>query len=159
MRLAAPGPAVHPEPERGLTFGAYADLSTGTDVSDRDVRHVGGMNAVDPPRRASFGLSVLVALGWFVIAIAAVLAGRSGVPAAPTRDCSLVFSCLTPFEEAELFLMFTGVPIVLGVLVVTAVITALLGRRVSSPVLIGGLSALCSLLVAAGIVAVWHGGR
>ena len=117
------------------------------------------MNAVDPPRRASFGLSVLVALGWFAVAIAAVLAGRSGVPAAPKQDCSLVFSCLTPVQEAELVLMFFGAPVVLGVLVVTAAITALLGRRMSSPVLIGALSALCSLVVVAGIVAVWHGGR
>jgi hypothetical protein len=117
------------------------------------------MNAVDPPRRASFGLSVLVALGWFVAAFAALIVGRSAVPATPAQNCSLVFSCLTPIEEAEFYAMFYGLPILVGLIVVTTVVTALLGRRVPSPLLIGSLSALCSLVVVAGILAAGRGGQ
>ncbi len=101
-------------------------------MSDRGIRHVVGMKTVDPPRRASFGLNVLVALGWFVAAFAAVVVGRSGVPAEPDQNCSAVFSCMTPVEEAEFFVLFYGGPVLLGLLLVTAVVTALLGRRVPS---------------------------
>jgi hypothetical protein len=117
------------------------------------------VNTVDPPRRASFGLSILVALGWCAAALAAVVVGRSGVPAVPDQDCSAVFSCLTPFEEAEFFLMLFGVPLLLGVVVVTTVVTALLGRQVRTPILIGTLSALCGLVVVGVVVAAWRGGR
>lgn len=117
------------------------------------------MNTVDPPRRASFGLSLLVALGWCVVAFAGLIVGWSGEPAKPDQDCSLVFSCLTPVEEAEFYLMFFGPPVLLGVLAVTAGTTALLGRQITSPILIGTLSALGSLVVAAVIVVAWHGGR
>lgn len=88
------------------------------------------MKTVDPPRRAPFGLSVLVALGWFTVTVAAVVVAWSGTPDEPDQDCSLVLSCLTPVEEATFFVMFYGPPILLGMLVVTTVITALLGRRI-----------------------------
>jgi hypothetical protein len=116
------------------------------------------MDGVDAPRRASFGLSLLVALGWYAIVIAAVLVGRSGIPAAPNRDCSEAFSCLTPQEEIGLMVIF-GIPILGGLLLTTVVVTGLLVRRVPSSILTGTLSALGSVGVMAVANAVWQGVR
>lgn len=116
------------------------------------------MDDVDAPRRASFGLSLLVALGWYATVIAAVLVGWSGIPAAPNRDCSAVFSCLTPQEEIGLMVILGG-PILAGLLFSTLVVTGLLARRVPSSILTGTLSALGSVVVAAVAGAVWRGVR
>jgi len=116
------------------------------------------MDDVDAPRRASFWLSLLVALGWYVTIIAAVLVGGSGLPAAPDRDCSAVFSCQTLQEEFGLMVIFFGGPILAGLLFSTLVVTGLLARRVPSPILTGTLSTLGSVVVvAAGVV--WQGVR
>jgi hypothetical protein len=114
------------------------------------------MDAVDPPRRASYGLSLLVALAWYATVIAAVLLGRSGIPAAPNRDCSEAFNCLTPQEELALLVIF-GAPILAGLLFTTLVVTGVLARRVPSSILAGTLSALGSVGVMAVVGAVWQG--
>jgi hypothetical protein len=116
------------------------------------------MDDVDAPRRASFGLSLLVALGWYATVIAAVLVGRSGIPAAPKRDCSALFSCLTPQEEIAL-MVIVGWPILAALLFITLVVTGLLARRVPSSILAGTLSALGSVVVVAVAGAVWQGVR
>ncbi|MGC1214633.1 MAG: hypothetical protein WA890_25670 [Micromonospora sp.] len=116
------------------------------------------MDDVDAPPRASFGLSLLVALGWYATVIAALLVGRSGISAAPDRDCSAVFSCLTPQEEIGLMVIVGG-PILAGLLFSTVVVTALLARRIPSSILTGTLSALGSVVVVAVASAVWQGVR
>ncbi|NBE79919.1 hypothetical protein [Micromonospora rubida] len=116
------------------------------------------MDDVDAPRRASFGLSALVALGWYATAIAAVFVGRSGMPATPNQDCSAAFSCLTPQEEIGLMLIL-GAPVLAGLLITTLVIIGLLARRVPSSILAGTLSALGSAAVAVVVGAVWQGAR
>lgn len=120
------------------------------------------MDVVDVPRRASFGLSLLVALGWYATVIAAVLVGWSGIPPAPNRDCSAVFSCLTPQEELGMMvilMVILAAPILAGLLVSTLVITGLLARRIPSAILTGTLSALGSVGVVAVAGAVWLGAR
>ncbi|MFC8848556.1 MULTISPECIES: hypothetical protein [unclassified Micromonospora] len=116
------------------------------------------MDDVAAPRRASFGLSLLVACGWYATVIAAVFVGWSGVPARPKRDCAEVFDCLTPQEEFGLAMIF-GAPILVGLLSTTAVVTGLLGRRIPSPILAGTLSVLVTVVVAAVAGAVWQGAR
>ena len=117
------------------------------------------MNNVNTSRGASFGRSLLVALGWYGSVIAAVVVGWSGIPAAPDRDCSTVLSCLTPLQAVGLGLMVFGVPVLAALLVSTLVVTRLLARRVPSPVLTGTLSALGSVVVLAAVGAVWQGVR
>jgi hypothetical protein len=117
------------------------------------------MERVDAPRRGSYGLSLLVALGWCVVVPAAVLVGLSGIPAAPQEDCSAIFSCLSPAEEAGLIMAFFGLPVLVGVVVATAVVAALLSRHVRSPVVTGTLSALCGVVGTAAVLAVWHGAQ
>jgi hypothetical protein len=116
------------------------------------------MDVVDAPRRASFGLSLLVALGWYATVISAVFVGRSGIPAAPRTDCSAMFSCLTPQEEIGL-LVLVGGPVLAGLLVCTLVVTGLLARLIPSPIVTGTLSVLGSVVVVAVIGAVWQGAR
>ncbi|TDC84235.1 hypothetical protein E1193_06585 [Micromonospora sp. KC606] len=116
------------------------------------------MDGVDATRRASFGLSVLVALGWYATVITAIFVGWSGVPAAPNRDCSAMFSCLTPQEEIGLMVILGG-PILAGLLVSTLVVTGLLARLVPSSILTGTLSALGGVVVVAVAGAVWQGVR
>ena len=113
------------------------------------------MDDVDATDRASFGLSLLVALGWYATVAGAVVVGRSGIPPAPERDCSAFFSCLTPLEELALFAI-VGAPLVAGLLLCTAAVTALLTRRVASSILAGSLS---SVIVTAMFVAAWRGVR
>lgn len=116
------------------------------------------MDDVDAPRRASFGLSLLVALGWYATVLAAVFVGWSATPVTPNRDCSAAFSCLTPQEEIGLA-MILGAPILVGLLFITLVVTGLLARRVPSSILTGTLSALGSVVVAVVVGAVWQGVR
>ncbi|MFV2088712.1 hypothetical protein [Micromonospora sp. LOL_021] len=116
------------------------------------------MDVVDAPRRASFGLSLVVALGWYATVITAVLVGSSGIPAAPRTDCSAIFSCLTPQEEITL-LVLLGSPVLTGLLVCTLAVTGLLARLISSPIVAGTLSALGSVVAVAVIGVVWQGAR
>ncbi|GAA3776562.1 hypothetical protein GCM10022225_75650 [Plantactinospora mayteni] len=116
------------------------------------------MDDVAAPRRASFGLSLLVALGWYTTVLAAVFVGHAGIPATPNRDCAAVFSCMTPQEELGLLVILGG-PILAGLLFSTLVVTGLLARRVPSSILTGTLSALGSVVVVAVAGAVWQGLR
>ncbi|WFE21965.1 hypothetical protein O7621_00830 [Solwaraspora sp. WMMD937] len=116
------------------------------------------MDVVDAPRRAPYGRSLLVALGWYATVITAVVVGQSGIPAAPRTDCSVMFSCLTPQEEIGLLLL-VGSPVLLGLLVCTLVVTGLLARLIPSPIVVGTLSVLGSVAVVAVVVAVWQGAR
>jgi hypothetical protein len=119
------------------------------------------MDGVDAPHRASFGLSLLVALGWYATVIAAIVVGWLGIPAAPNQDCSEAFSCLTPQENISLMLIFGiyNIPILGCLLFITAVVTGQLVRRVPSSILTGTLSALGSVGVMALADAVWQGVR
>lgn len=121
------------------------------------------MNDGDPPRRASHGAvfrsSLLVALGWFVVVPAAVLVAWSGMPAAPNRDCSAMFSCLSPAEQVGLLMIFFGLPVLAGAAVVTVAVAALLARYVRWPVVTGTVSALCGVVGVVALVAAGQGIR
>ncbi|MFF3852660.1 hypothetical protein [Micromonospora sp. NPDC002575] len=116
------------------------------------------MDDVDPPRRGSFGSSLLVALGWYATVIAAVFVGRAGVPANPNRDCSAAFACLKPQEEFVVAAVL-GAPVLAAMLLTTLAITAPLARRVPSPILAGTLSV--SITVGLAVVAggFWQAAR
>jgi len=114
------------------------------------------MDKVDAPRRASFGWSLLVALGWYATVIAAAVVGWLGIPVAPNRDCSAMFSCLTRLEEIQLLVFLFGGPVLAGLLS-TLVFTGLLARWVPSSILTGTLSTLGSVVVAVAGGAVWLG--
>jgi hypothetical protein len=117
------------------------------------------MDKVDAPRGASFGLSLLVALGWYATLTAAVLVGWSGIPAAPDRDCSAAFSCLTRLQTVGLLAIALGGPVLMGLLSCTFVVTGLLARRLPSSILTGTLSVLGAVAIVAVVGAVWHGVR
>jgi len=116
------------------------------------------MDELGASRWASFGLSLLVALGWYATVIAAVLVGRLGIPAAPDQDCSAVFSCLRPQEEIVLIVILGG-PILVGLLVSTLMVAGLLARLIRSPILIGTLATVGGVVVVAVAGAVWQGVR
>ena len=116
------------------------------------------MDGVNAPRLASFGLSLLVALGWYVTVTAAVFVGRWGIPAEPDRNCSVLFSCLTPQDEIIL-LVILGAPIFAGLLFSTLLVAGLLARWISSPIVAGTLSALVSVVAVAAAGILWHGAR
>lgn len=116
------------------------------------------MAEMDATRRASYGWSLLVAVGWYACLVTAVLVGRSGIPTRPDRDCSVMFSCLTPLEEAGVLLIL-GAPIAAGVLICTLVATGLLARLVPSPILAGTLSALVSTFLVAVAGLLWRGAQ
>ncbi|MEV4539203.1 hypothetical protein AB0J82_36070 [Asanoa sp. NPDC049518] len=109
-------------------------------------------------RWTPFGLGVAVALGWYVTVVAAVFVGSSGIPAAPDRDCNVIFSCMAPHEELILILI-VGAPVLAGLLVCTLVVAGLLARVSRSSILIGTLSALGSLAVVGMVALVWQGAR
>ncbi|GIF78220.1 hypothetical protein [Asanoa siamensis] len=109
-------------------------------------------------RGASFGLGVLVALGWYATVVGAVVVGESGVPVAPDRDCSAMFSCLSPAEGVVL-LLIAGAPVLFGLLVGTVVLAALLARWIRSAILVGTLSAGGSLAIVALVGLAWRAGR
>ncbi|GAA0930228.1 hypothetical protein Vau01_051030 [Virgisporangium aurantiacum] len=106
-----------------------------------------------------FRSSLLVALGWYVVVPAAVLVAWSGLPVAPGRDCSAMFSCLSPVEQVGLFMIFVGLPVLLGAAVVTVAVAALLARVVRWPVVTGTVSALCGVVGVAALVAAGQGFR
>ena len=109
----------------------------------------------DTTPRASYGLSLLVALGWYLVVVAAVAADILSSPATPHDDCTALFSCMTPTQTLILLLVFVGGP-VLGVLfIVTLLVTAPIARAVRSPIAAGTLSALASAALAGVAVAVY----
>ncbi|WP_189040706.1 hypothetical protein [Micromonospora sonchi] len=99
-----------------------------------------------------------MALGWYATVIAAVLVGRAGIPVAPDRDCAAVFSCMTPGQEVILLMIIAG-PVLVALLIITLPVTALLARWVSSSIVTGTLAALGSVVAAAAVGMLWHGGR
>ncbi|MET8349985.1 MULTISPECIES: hypothetical protein [unclassified Micromonospora] len=111
----------------------------------------------DTGERKRYGPSMAVAFGWYATAIAAVVVGVNSVPSAPRRDCSAMFSCLSPMESLALAGLVWGGPVLVGLLIVTAVINALLVRRITSPVLAGTLSVAVSLAVCAVVAAAYLG--
>ncbi|MFC0503228.1 hypothetical protein [Micromonospora costi] len=106
-----------------------------------------------------YGRSLAVASGWYATAIAAVVVGTMSVPDPPPRDCSALFSCLTPAESLALAGLVWGAPVLAGMLVVTAVVNAVVVRRVASAVLAGTLSVAVTVAVAATAAGVYLGGR
>ncbi|MCO1598059.1 hypothetical protein M8C17_23190 [Micromonospora sp. RHAY321] len=101
----------------------------------------------DTGARGRYGRSMAVAFGWYATVIAAVVVGTTSVPSAPREDCSAMFSCLSPLESLALAGLFWGAPVLLGLLIVTAVVNALAVRRITSAVLAGTLSVAVSAAV------------
>ncbi|MCF0097030.1 hypothetical protein [Micromonospora sp. MH99] len=99
--------------------------------------------------RGRYGRSMAVAAGWYVTAIAAMAVGTTSVPSAPHDDCAAWFSCLSPGESLVFVGLVWGTPVLLGLLVVTALVTALVVRLVPSAVLAGTTAAALSVGVCA----------
>ncbi|GAB3954430.1 hypothetical protein GCM10027614_61510 [Micromonospora vulcania] len=98
-----------------------------------------------------------VAFGWYATVVAALAVGTLSVPSAPQDDCTAMFSCLSPLEKLLLVGLFGGAPVLVGLLIVTAAVTALLVRRISSVVLSGTLSAVVSGVACALVAGVYLG--
>ncbi|MEV4658476.1 hypothetical protein [Micromonospora sp. NPDC049301] len=107
--------------------------------------------------RERYGRSMAVAFGWYVTAIAAVVVGTTSVPSPPRQDCSAMFSCLSPMESLALAGLIWGGPVLVGLLIVTAVVNALVVRRVTSAVLAGTLSVAASVAVCSVVAAAYLG--
>ncbi|MFF0229461.1 hypothetical protein [Micromonospora sp. NPDC005254] len=98
--------------------------------------------------RGRYGRSMAVASGWYVTAIAAMAVGTTSVP---HDDCAAWFSCLSPGESLVFVALVWGTPVLLGLLVVTALVTALVVRLVPSAVLAGTTAAVLSVGVCAAV--------
>ncbi|MBQ0901721.1 hypothetical protein [Micromonospora sp. U21] len=107
--------------------------------------------------RERYGRSMAVAFGWYATAIAAVVVGTTSVPSAPRQDCSAMFSCLSPLESLALAGLVWGGPVLVGLLIVTAVVNALVVRHVSSVVLAGTVSVAVTAPVCAVVAAIYLG--
>jgi hypothetical protein len=99
----------------------------------------------------AFKLSLLVALGWYVVVITAAFVGRAGVPAAPREACWQVFACMSPSVSLAVLVAIFGLPVGAGVVAITLVTAAHMVRNLYSPIFTGTISALCSVLGAAAI--------
>ncbi|RLP90105.1 hypothetical protein [Micromonospora sp. CV4] len=111
----------------------------------------------DTGERKRYGPSMAVAVGWYATAIAAVVVGTTSVPSAPRQDCSAMFSCLSPMESLALAGLVWGGPVLIGLLLVTAVVNALVVRHVPSAVLAGTVSVAVTAPVCAVVAAVYLG--
>ncbi|GAA3456377.1 hypothetical protein GCM10018962_82110 [Dactylosporangium matsuzakiense] len=127
-------------------------------AADRGRGTLPDMDGDGAPKRASFGLSMLVALGWYVTVIAANYAGHSQIPTAPVRDCGEIFSCLSPAQELMLLLLFAG-PLLAALLLCTAGLSLLFARLVPSSVLAGSAAAAGSVAVVVVGALVWGATR
>lgn len=114
------------------------------------------VNVVVSSSRASYGRSVLVAVGWYATVAGAVLVGWADLPVPPNRDCSQMFSCMTPLQTVVLFAIVLGAPVFGVLLAMTLLIAAPLARRVASSVLAGTLPALASTVLAGVTGAAWQ---
>ncbi|MDG4762250.1 hypothetical protein [Micromonospora sp. WMMD710] len=99
--------------------------------------------------RGRYGRSMAVAAGWYVTVIAAVAVGTTSVPSASQTDCSAWFSCLSPAESLALVGLVWGGPVLVGLLIVTALVSALVVRLIPSAVLAGTASAAVSIVTCA----------
>lgn len=113
------------------------------------------MTDVGTRPRASFGSSLLVALGWYATVIAAAITAADGIPEAPRNDCGTFAACLSPMAATGLALAVVGVP-VLGLLVVaTLAVTAFTTRLTGSSIVAGTLAAVGGVVLAAAIGGAW----
>jgi uncharacterized membrane protein YhaH (DUF805 family) len=97
--------------------------------------------------RGRYGRSLLVAIGWYATVVAAAIVANLSVPEEPQQDCSAMFSCLSPFGEIMLAALW-AVPVLLGMLIVTSIVNALVVRRVESAILAGTLSVAITVSLA-----------
>jgi hypothetical protein len=109
--------------------------------------------------RASFGSSVLVALGWYATVLAAVFVALDGIPEAPRTDCATFAGCMTPMQATGLALAVVGLPVLIVVVAVTLAVTAGTVRLTGSSIVAGTLAAAGSAVVAAGIGAAFLAAR
>lgn len=112
-------------------------------------------------RRASYGLSLLVALGWYVTVIAAIVVGELSIPERPrpADGCSMPFACMSRAEGLQFMAVVLGVPILGGLLIVSLLMIALVARKVASPIVAGTVCAAASVAVVMAAIAAYGGLR
>lgn len=93
--------------------------------------------------RASYGASLLVAVGWFVTVLVALYVGDTSVPRDPRRECPYFGSCVDTADLVPIVAVTLGPPLLL----VLAAVTKLVTRLPMSPAAAGTLSALASAVV------------
>ncbi len=96
-----------------------------------------------------------MAFGWYSTLLGGVVVGTLSVPAAPKRDCTAIFSCVSPFQGLIIAGIFFGAPVFVGLLISTLLITGPIARRVRSAILAGTLSAVASLCVVGAVAAAY----
>jgi hypothetical protein len=112
------------------------------------------MGMVVGPRRATYGVSLFVAFGWHLAVITALLAlvfvlatagvcidGRNG--------------CLGPAAAVSAFVSAFAIPVGLGLLISTPLLTAVLFRGAPTAAQAGGMSAMASQIVAIALIVLW----
>lgn len=98
---------------------------------------------------------MLVAVGWFATAVAAVAVGQWSVPEPPDRECVYIGDCVSPLDLLPAIVIVLGVPMLLILLAVTAGV-----RRLPIPVpLAGTVSAAVTVVVLAACVALYQAAR
>jgi len=98
-------------------------------------------------RRAPYGLSVLVALGWYATVLAAVIVGELQV--AGGRSCENASSwCFTPGQGIVIGLVLAS-PFLLGLLVGALLLAVPIVRLMPSAPLAGTLTAAAAALLVA----------
>ncbi|WP_157408603.1 hypothetical protein [Actinoplanes sp. N902-109] len=104
-----------------------------------------------PNRRAPYGLSVLVAVGWYATVLTAVVVGT--LQTSTERSCDDAPSwCFTPEQGIGIGLVVAS-PFLLVLVLCTLPVAALCTRLVSSAPLAGTLSAVVAGAVVAALAA------
>jgi hypothetical protein len=101
-------------------------------------------------RRADYGLSFLVALGFYASVVGAFVVGAVSLPVAPqSEDCAGF--CFSPALTMVVFLVF-AVPYAIGLLLLTLVILVPVVRLTRSPLLAGAVSGGAGLAITGMVV-------
>lgn len=100
--------------------------------------------------------ALLVCLGWYV-AIGLAFAGYAArLPKAPdTGDCTGF--CISPRSGYLAVGLVHGLPVIVGCLLVSLVVIAVLRRRIRSAFLLGSLAAFAPALLLTPVVQIAHG--
>jgi hypothetical protein len=107
-------------------------------------------------RWASYGWTVLVAIGWYVTVLAALVLGKAQVPGHGCANAPGL--CFEPLAGLIMLLVLAS-PFLLGMLVCALVLAIPINDMTSSPPLAGTLSAVSGILLAAAIAALILGVR
>jgi hypothetical protein len=112
------------------------------------------MGMAAAPRRVTYGASLFIAFCWHLVVITVLLAlvfvlAAAGVCIDGRQDC------LGPAAAVSAFVSAFSVPVGLGLLISTPLVTAAAFRGAPTAAQAGGMSALASQIVAIALIVLW----